>query len=229
MKRRRKRIRLYWRLCEYIKGLEDYIKKRLKRLITAASYSSDNIRTNGTKTREQKWQEKQPCEYFKRYTGEISHALLIAAQNNPITTNYIKAKIDYTQQKSKCWLCSDRDETINRMIGEYVFIFWVILYIYIYIYIFTNLISTNIHGYQKKRKKTRQEQEIKISRITAQEKKKKYYRTKRKKRPTPSHHLKKNQEICIQLVKRKLKPSVNTAMLQLQRCSTRVEPIIKLT
>ena len=32
---------------------------------------------------------------------------------------------------------------------------------------FTNLISTSIHGTRKKRKKTRQEQEIKVSRITA--------------------------------------------------------------
>ena len=52
------------------------------------------------------------------------------------------------------------------------------------IYIFTNLISTSIHGYQKKKKKekkrkkkrkkkNRQEQEIKISRITARGKQKK--------------------------------------------------------
>ena len=90
-------------------------------------------------------------------------------------------------------------------------------YIYMYMYIiFPNLISTSIHGTRKKEKKTRQKQEIKISRITAPGKKKKYYRTKRKKRPTPSHPLK-NEEICSQLVKRKLKPSVNTAMLQITR------------
>ena len=40
---------------------------------------------------------------------------------------------------------------------------------------FTNLISTSIHGTRKKnwKKKTRQEQEIKVSWITAQGKKKK--------------------------------------------------------
>ena len=105
------------------------------------------------------------------------------------------------------------------------------IYIYIYIYIFPNLLSTSIHGYQKKtkKKKKRQEQEIKISWITARGKKTKFHRTKRKKRPTPSHQSKKNQEICNQLVKRKLKPVVNAAMPQLQECSTRVEPITKLT
>ena len=61
----------------------------------------------------------------------------------------------------------------------------------IYIYIFTNLISTSIHGTRKKEKKTRQEQEIRVSRITARGKKKKYYRSKRKKRPTSPDPLKK--------------------------------------
>ena len=46
---------------------------------------------------------------------------------------------------------------------------WIYIYIYIYIYIFTNLISTSIHGTRKK--KPGQEQEIKVSRITAQGKK----------------------------------------------------------
>ena len=45
----------------------------------------------------------------------------------------------------------------------------------LYIYIFTNLISTSIHGTRKKKqpKTPRQEQEIKVSRITARGEKKK--------------------------------------------------------
>ena len=42
----------------------------------------------------------------------------MAAQNNAIRINYIKARIDKTQQNSKCLLCSDRDETINHTISE---------------------------------------------------------------------------------------------------------------
>ena len=42
-----------------------------------------------------------------------TESLLIAAQNNSIRTNHIKARIDKTQQNSKCRLCGDRDETIN--------------------------------------------------------------------------------------------------------------------
>ena len=42
----------------------------------------------------------------------------IATQNNAIRTNHIKARIDKTQQNSKCRLCGDRDETINHIISE---------------------------------------------------------------------------------------------------------------
>ena len=51
---------------------------------------------------------------FKRETK----SLLIAAQNNAIRANHIKARIDKTQQNSKCRLCGDRDETIDHIISE---------------------------------------------------------------------------------------------------------------
>ena len=45
---------------------------------------------------------------FKRET----ESLLIAAQNNAIRTNHIKARINKTEQNSKC---GDRDKTINHI------------------------------------------------------------------------------------------------------------------
>ncbi len=48
-----------------------------------------------------------------------TESLLIAAQNNAIRTNHTKARIDKTQQNSKCMLCGDRDETTNHIRGEY--------------------------------------------------------------------------------------------------------------
>ena len=42
----------------------------------------------------------------------------MAAQNNAIGTNNIKARIDKTNQNSKYRLCSDRDETVNLIISE---------------------------------------------------------------------------------------------------------------
>ena len=86
-------------------------------------------------TRKQKWGTKQEYGYFKQQTCENSHekswtwlrkenlnreteSLLIPAQNNAIRTDYIIAKIDKTQQNSKCRLCGDRDGTINHIISE---------------------------------------------------------------------------------------------------------------
>ena len=42
----------------------------------------------------------------------------MAAQDNAIRTNHIKARIDKTQPNSKYRLCNDRDETINHIISE---------------------------------------------------------------------------------------------------------------
>ena len=86
-------------------------------------------------TRKQKWEEKLLYARFKRLIINISHqktwtwrrkgnlkrkteSLRIAAQNNSIRTNHIKARIDKTQQNSKCRLYSDRDKTINHIISE---------------------------------------------------------------------------------------------------------------
>ena len=41
-------------------------------------------------------------------------SLLITVQNIPIKTDYIKAKINYTQQIGKWRLCGDTNETIEK-------------------------------------------------------------------------------------------------------------------
>ena len=88
-----------------------------------------------TTTRKQKWGRKQLYGRFKLLMNNISlkknwtwlrkgnlkretESFLIAAQDNAIRTNHIKARIDKTQQNSKCRLCGDRDETINHIISE---------------------------------------------------------------------------------------------------------------
>ena len=42
----------------------------------------------------------------------------MAVHDNAIITNHIKARIDRTQQNSKCRLCGERDETINHIISK---------------------------------------------------------------------------------------------------------------
>ena len=115
--------------------LEDYIEKQEAELITAIKNYTDNMMTNRmTITRKQKREEKQCYGRFKRLINTISHektctwlrkwnikreseSLLIAALNNAIRTYQIKARIEKTQQNSKCRLCGDRDETINHIIN----------------------------------------------------------------------------------------------------------------
>ena len=110
--------------------------KHYGRRITIAKNDTDNTVTNRmTITRKQKWEEKQLRGIFKRLINNISRektwtwlrkgnfkreteSLLIAAQNNAIRTNNIKARIDKTQQNSKCRLCGDRDKTTNHIISE---------------------------------------------------------------------------------------------------------------
>ncbi|MUZ80509.1 hypothetical protein GLN52_23935 [Shigella flexneri] len=121
-----------------IKGLEEYITQNTERLITAAKNSTkkkENSKTENKKARKEKWEKKHLHGLFIRRTKEIAHektwtwlrkghlkreteSLLTTAQNNAIRTNYIKAKIDKTQENSKCRLCGQRDETVNHIISE---------------------------------------------------------------------------------------------------------------
>ena len=53
-----------------------------------------------------------------REDSDMTESLLIVAQDNSIKTNYIKTKIDKTQEDSKYKLCGIKDETINHMISK---------------------------------------------------------------------------------------------------------------
>ena len=85
-----------------------------------------------TTTRKQKWEKKQIYDRFKRLINNISHqktwtwlrkgnlkreteSHLIAVEDNAIRTNHSKARIDKTQQNSKC---GNRGETINHIMSE---------------------------------------------------------------------------------------------------------------
>ena len=47
-----------------------------------------------------------------------SESLIMAAQEQAIRTNVIKAKIDNTQEESKCRMCGRVDETVNHVLSE---------------------------------------------------------------------------------------------------------------
>ena len=82
-----------------------------------------------------KMRRKKLDRRFKRLISEISHektwmwlkkgnlkretkSLLRVAQNKAIRTNHNKARIDKTQQNSRCRLCDDRYKTINHILSE---------------------------------------------------------------------------------------------------------------
>ena len=118
-----------------IQRLKDYIEKHKDGLIIAIGNDIVNTVANWmTVTIKRKLVEKQLYGRFKRLIN-VSHektwmwlrkgnlkrgteSLLVAAQNNAIRTNHIKARKNKTHQNSKCWLCGDRDETINYIINE---------------------------------------------------------------------------------------------------------------
>ena len=98
-----------------IQRLEDYMQKHDGGLITVIRNDTDNTMDNRmTITRKQKWEGKQLFGRFKRLINNISHdktwtwqrkgnfkreteSLQIAAQDNAVRINYIKARIDKTQ------------------------------------------------------------------------------------------------------------------------------------
>ena len=114
---------------------DDYREKH-EELITAIKNDTDNtVAKRMIITIKQKWVEKQLYRRFKWQINVNPHEKTwtwlrietlkekhnppqIAAQNNAMKTNHIKARIDKTQQNSKCKLFGDRDETINHIISE---------------------------------------------------------------------------------------------------------------
>ena len=118
-----------------IQRLKDYIEKYERGLITAIRNNTDTIDNRMTKAKKQKWEGKQFYGRFKRLINYITYdktwtwlkgnfkreteSLLMAVKNSVIRTNHIEARIDKTQQNSKCRLCCDRDETINHIISEW--------------------------------------------------------------------------------------------------------------
>ena len=111
---------------------EDYIDKHEGGLITSIKNDTDSRLTI---TRKRKWKEKPLYVRYKRLINNISHektwtwlrkenfkrkteSFQIAAQKNAMRTNQIRARIDWTQQNTKCRLYCNRDETIKYIISE---------------------------------------------------------------------------------------------------------------
>lgn len=126
-----------------ISGLNYYISNSNESLLTAAFRvldlddeeieSRDTIRRRNMLNRKVDLHNKQMHGQFFRQTEEFENncdwikdgtikrtteSLIFAAQEQAIRTNYIKSKIDKTQEQGQCRMCGNADETINHVLSE---------------------------------------------------------------------------------------------------------------
>ena len=124
-----------------IRGLEVYIHGSEERLIKAArGDKKEDLETTSvlkTKKKEKKlknWEEKVLHGQYIRQTKEVrsdqswtwlqngdlkreTESLIVAAQNQSLRTNLVKAKIDRSQEDSLCRLCRKVDESIDHIVS----------------------------------------------------------------------------------------------------------------
>ena len=54
----------------------------------------------------------------KKSLKRTTEGLIMAAQEQAIGTNHTKAKIDKTQENSKCRMCGKAEERVNHVLSE---------------------------------------------------------------------------------------------------------------
>ena len=124
-------------------GLERYVKESKERLIIAARGDNEKTEIDTGKEfkrrtrleRKTKWKEKTLHGQFLRQTEELAdkdqwswltdgtlkretESLIMAAQEQALRTNLVKAKIDKSQEDSKCRMCGKADESISHLLSE---------------------------------------------------------------------------------------------------------------
>ena len=128
-------------------GLQGYVKMSEERLISAAKGADEatdweatieskcGFKNRKKRERQNNWKGKMLHGQFIRQTENLAdeqqwmwlkdgtlkretETLIMAAQEQAIRTNLIKAKIDKTQQESKCRMCDQADESINHILSE---------------------------------------------------------------------------------------------------------------
>ena len=123
-------------------GLKSYVRNSCERLLEAARQIEDRqgesvieFKNRKKIERQQEWKDKTLHGQFLRQTDSEAgkerwmwlkgtglkretESLILAAQEQAIRTNVIKAKIDNTQEESKCRMCGKVDETVNHIVSE---------------------------------------------------------------------------------------------------------------
>ena len=124
-----------------VRGLDEYVHGSDERLIQAARgdrvdglEAASALKKAKKEKRLQDWEEKALQSQYLRQTKEVrseqswvwlqngdlkreAESLIVAAQNQSIRTNLVKAKIDKSQKDTLCKLCKKADESIDHVSG----------------------------------------------------------------------------------------------------------------
>ena len=124
-------------------GLKRYVKESKEKLLVAARGDTENeeleteneFKRKSRQERKANWKEKVMHGQFLRQTEDVTNrdqwlwlqegslkreteTLIMAAQEQAVRTNLVKAKIDKTQEDSACRMCGKADESINHLLSE---------------------------------------------------------------------------------------------------------------
>ena len=124
-------------------GLKRYVKESKEKLLVAARGDTENeeleteneFKRKSRQEREANWKEKVMRGQFLRQTEDVTirgqwlwqqegslkretETLIMAAQEQAVRTNLVKAKIDKTQEDSTCRMCGKAEESINHLLSE---------------------------------------------------------------------------------------------------------------
>ena len=124
-----------------IRGFEGYVHASEERLIQAASgdkidslEAASALKRSKKEKRLEDWKKKVLHGQYMRQTKEVrsdqcrawlqngdlkreTESLIVAAQNQSIRTNLVKAKIDKSQGDSLCGMCRKVDESIDHIVS----------------------------------------------------------------------------------------------------------------
>lgn len=123
-------------LNDYIKNsTQSALKEVAKEDLLHVQGSKKEYRTEELRNRQERWQSKAlHGQYLKDIEGKVdsdniwnwltngelkkeTEGFLLAAQDQALRTNAIKAHIDGTSDDSKCRLCKEKEETIDHLVS----------------------------------------------------------------------------------------------------------------
>ena len=118
----------------YVRSSEEELLKAVRAEVTGSQETTTSFKVRRRAENTQEWKEKPLHGQFVRETEDQSNeetrswlkqgslkreteALIIAAQDQALRTNYIKATIDKSQIDAKCRMCRDKNETVSHIVS----------------------------------------------------------------------------------------------------------------